>query len=373
MDQNRPKTPYKKYNKTGKPKFEPSPLRKKAMALASQYGMEEAIALQIAAGTLPLEMWQKKQIEKKSKQEMYKKLQEKIAAFSLQNSLSLETSLQVLRGAFSLKEYRDQKISKMEKNKEAQEFAAQSNIPLHIAKMILDKKFTLEEYFAKQEQKKERDQKAQEIKKQYPDLALSTCYMIVDNKINVEEFIKNKDQNREKRKEWYKNYLKEHQEENQPLANYLQKLKTKKIAIFLSRLGHESLSGIVIGYSPYEIKIKDKQNAIHICPKISLKFFCRLAYAERALSLMKVSPKLQKEPIPPSSNPYERYEIPDDLLKEEGKISLMLREGETFSGTIKWFTKYDIKLSLSATPKSNILIFRHAVVAAQPSEAQESE
>ncbi len=369
MEQNHTKTPYKKYNKPGKPKFEPSPLRKKAMALVDQYGMEEAIALQIAAGTLPLELWQKKQEEKKARLEVQKRVQEKISIFSLQNNnFALNTAIQILRGSFCLREYRDQKILKMEQRKEAQDLANKSNIPIHIALMIVNKKFTLEEYLARQEQKKQRDEKAQEIKSQHPELALSTCYMLFDNGINVEDYIKNKEQNKEKRKEWYKKYLKEHQEENQPLANYLQKLKTKKIPIFLSRLGHESLSGLVIGYTPYEIKIKDKQNRIHICPKISLKFFCRLSYAERVLSSIKVSPKLQKEPVPPSSNPYERYEMPADILKEGNPICLMLREGETFVGSIKWFTKYDIKLSLSSNPKSNVMVFRHAVIAAQASE-----
>ena len=119
MDQNRPNSPYKKYNKLEKPKFEPSPLKKKTMVLMEQYGMEEAIALQIAEGTLPLEIWKKQQEGKKNKLEMQKKLQENISAFSLQNSLSLEIAIQVLRGAFPLKESKDQKNSKMGKNKEA--------------------------------------------------------------------------------------------------------------------------------------------------------------------------------------------------------------------------------------------------------------
>ncbi len=339
-----------------------SEVRKKVEELMDKYNMPEATALQIATGIIPITVWEIEKQQELNSQNAAKTIEKHIARFSNQASLSLEASVAILKGAFSLKEYRDQKIAKMELQSRAEELAKKENIPLHIARCILQGKFTVAQYLQRQTEKQQRQQKAEEMHQAHPEVALGTCYAIVDQNLSIEEYLQQKEENQQKRKEWYKNYLVQHQDENQPLAQYIQRIRSRKINVFLGLFHQKAVVGSIWGHSPYEIKIKDENDQIHTIPKLNIKFFCRLSYAEQVLSGLEVRPEIQQNPELPSPNPYERYEIPPEFLQEGKKIKILLHEGEIFIGTIQWFSKYDIKLTLSFSPKVTVLIFRHAIM-----------
>lgn len=360
--QNRYNKHYNKGNKQKRYREPMSPLKKKAYEMMKQYRMDEATALEICSGVLPFEVWEEQQKELNYIHEKKAQLEDNIQKFSNQAMLSIRSSIHVLKGAFALKEYREQKISKLERTKKAELLAKKENIPLHIAKLIVDGRFTAKQYKEQQKKKADRHKQARDIQKKHPSIALGTCYSIIDEGIDVEIYLKRREVNREKRRIWYHNYLKEHQNDNRPLSLYLQKLKNKNIPVFFSHFSKNSYVRNVIGHTPYEIKVKNKYGKSAIFPKLDLKYICRASYAEKILSLLEINRELQESPISPSNNPYDRYKIPENLLKEGKKIKVVLGGGEIITGVIKWVSKYDMKLSLAYESKCSIIIFMHAII-----------
>ena len=340
-------------------------LRKRAQEIAEANGMDEGVALHIAAGVLPLELWTKRQEDLRRQEELELEIEQKVAQFASKAMLEPATAVKVLNGAFTLQEYCEQKINKIQRDREAEKLARNESISVHIARMIVAQRFTLEEYKQREAQKQERQQRALNLSETYPEIALATCYKIVDEGVDIEQYIKRRESNLEKRREWYRNYLRQHQDENKPLALYLQKLKNKKALILFSFYDSDAILGNVAGHTPYDIKVKTLKGKIVLKPKLHLKYFCRCSYSEKLLSLLSIDQQLQQAPQLPHANPYERYEIPADLLKEGNKIRVVLGEGEIFTGVVKWFSRYDLKLSLSHTPKATVLILRHAIIAAE--------
>ncbi len=346
--------------------IEKNEVRQKSDELMAQYHIPEGTALEIALGITPFSAWEKEKEKEQNLQKKWDEIEQNIKKFSNQASLGLDTAVQILKGSFGLKEYREQKISKMELQSRAENFAQKENIPIHIAKMILLGKFSLIDYQKRQEEHFQRQKKAEQIRRENSNITIGACYKIIDEGLTVEEYLIRREQNLEKRKEWYRNYLQQHQQENQPLAEYLQRLRNRRVLMFFSFFHHKTMLGTIIGHTPYEIRIRDSENKSIVCRKIDMKYLCRVNYVEQALSMIEVNKNLQENPIVPSLNPNERYQIPSDLLQEGKKIKVTLYEGETFIGIIQWYSKYDIKLSLSETPKSTVLIFRHSINDVQP-------
>lgn len=345
---------------------EKSEVRKKVEDLMERYpNMSEGTALQIAMGVLSLEGWEAQEQEQQNLQQKWCEIEEQFSQFSNSAKLHLQTAVSVLKGAFGLKEYREQKIIKMEIHSRAEELANHEKIPIHIAKMILLGKFTLEEYQARQALKQQRCEQAEQLHCQHPEIALGTCYAICDQGMSVDEYLERREMNQAKRKKWYREYLVQHSNDNQPLAQYLQRLRNRRVLLFVSLCNSKSLVGTVIGHTPYEIKFRTQQEQVLMIPKIDIKYFCRINYAEQVLALIKFVDIQQPPDLLSNNIPKTRYEIPNEFLEEGNNIQITLTEGEMFIGKIQWFSRYDIKIMLSFSPKASILIFRHAIVSAQ--------
>ncbi|WP_372366288.1 hypothetical protein [Candidatus Uabimicrobium sp. HlEnr_7] len=342
-----------------KPK-KPTQHSSKVKYFMRKYHMDEATALEIATGVVPIELWLEKQRLYKQNMVAKKKLQHELKKFTPNGTLTINNIVQILGSSFSSEEYQKQHQNFVKKEEEILELTKKYEMPIPIAKSIIDKKFTLEEYFKANEQKEIRKEKALQIKKAHADIPLETCYKLIDNNLNVDEYIEQQDLKEKKRGIWYKNYLKDRLQDNEPLNNYLQKLKKSKSLVTFHLYDMKSKIGIVHSYTPYELKILCNRKLITI-PKLDIKYFCRDRNNELILKSLTINRDLQKSPILPSKNPQERFKLPLEELKKDTKIEIFLGEGEQVTGYIDWFSKYDIKMKLQPTSRYSLMIFQHAI------------
>ncbi len=337
---------------------------RKVKKFVQQYGMDESVALEIACGIISLDDWFKREKEKEQKLNLHKNFEKDVKSFSSQAVFSIPCSMKVLEGTFGLGEYRTQKYNRLEREKKAHQLVKENEIPIYAARLIIDGKTTLEEHRATNSEKQDRKKKAEELKGKYQDLAIETCYQIVDRSITVETYLKERENNKKKRGSWYQTYLEDNIEDNRLLNQYFAKLRKLKVPVILYLYGKESVSGTISSYNPYEIVLKNRQGKKNY-PKLKIKYFCRLNYAENVYNSVNLEDTIREKPFQPDPDPQKRYNIPEELLKEKETVTFTLGEGEEFSGTVQWSSKYDIKLSLNRTPKATVMIFRHAIVQAK--------
>ena len=103
-----------------------------------------------------------------------------------------------------------------------------------------------------------------------------------------------------------------------------------------------------------------------VVDKLDLQYACQAASQAQVAEAVEVHPgivRLQLKPIGPR---FERYEVPNDALKQcQGKDSpwlrLVLRGGEVLEGRVEWWGGFDIKLELAGG--KSVVVFRHAVYA----------
>lgn len=334
--------------------------KKIVQELMEKYGMDEAAALEIIHGVLSLEQWQRKHKASKTTDQA-----RQVSTLLLQPRFTPRTTIAILKAVYALPQYQKQKGNRLANEKQAIILAEKENIPVAIAKKIVAGSLTLEEYQAQEQQKKERREKAIDIHQKYPELPLNVCYQIVDEKIEVQEFLERRTIRKQKRQNWYLSYLQNHQQENLPLSLYLQKLHNKKIKTFFTFFGHDSQMGTIIGYTPYNLKIKDRDGNIATYAKLKMKYFCRASYVHKVLSLLTFDPQWRDNQEMPNPDPEQRYQIPNEILQEGNLVEVTLGGGEVFKGLVNWASSYDIKLLVSAQPKASVVVFRHAVVAAK--------
>jgi hypothetical protein len=330
--------------------------------LMEKHGMDEAAAVEVVHGIISLEEWHRQHKKAKQSGDADNK---QASPFLSHTRFTPSAAVAILKAIYDIPQYQRQKNSRLASEKQAALLAEKENIPLPVAKKIVAGQLTLEEHLAEEQQKRERREQAIEIHKKYPELPLNVCYQVVDEKIGVQEFMERRTIRKQRRQNWYLTYLQSHQQDNLPLSLYLQKLIHKKIKTFFAFFDHDSMMGTVVGYTPYNLKIKDQSGKIEMYSKLNLKYFCRASYVHKVLSLIAINPEWRSQNVIPSSDPDERYQIASEMLQEGNVIELTMGGGEVVRGMVNWASSFDIKLLLSVQPKASIVVFRHAVVDAK--------
>ena len=351
------------HKKSGKNHHSADIIKKDVQDLMTKHNMNEAVALEVFHGVTPLEMWQ--MAHGQSRKELPELQLKKAKDFSPQVRFAPKTALAILNALFKLPEYQEQKLTKMTQEKQAYDLSQKENLSLSTALSIVSGQMTLEEYQAKEQSKQERREKAIETHHKYPEIPLNVCYQIVDENVTVQQYQERKSLRKQRRQTWYLNYVKQNQEKNVLLACYLQKLQHKKIKTYIALFNQDSIMGIVVGYTPYNVKMKDRAGNLTTLTKLDIKYLCRGSYVEPIFSKMAIDRERQKTRSLPDADPQQRYLIPEELLQEGKMIELVLVSGETFKGQINWASCYEIKLLLAERPKASAVIFRHAVIEAK--------
>lgn len=327
--------------------------------LMCKYNIDEATALEVLTGVIPIELWLEKQKMYNENVVANQTFKDALEQFTPNGKLSLENVTIILEKVFSSTEYNNKNQIFVEQEEQAANLVNKHNMSVPVAKSILDGKFTLEEYLKGKEKKETRKKQALEIKSKYPTIALETCYKLIDEKTDVEKYLKEQTEKEEKRGAWYKNYLKDRSDDNELLNNYLAKLRKNKSLVAFHLYGMKSQIGIIHSYTPFEIKIISNRKTILI-PKLELKYFCRNRNNEEILNVMSIDRNQQKKPIIPSKNPKKRYSLPS--LKKGQKIEISMGEGEKIIGYVDWVSRFDLKIKPQPTSNLSAMIFNHSII-----------
>jgi CspA family cold shock protein len=98
--------------------------------------------------------------------------------------------------------------------------------------------------------------------------------------------------------------------------------------------------------------------------KLEVKCLYKFKNAGPITRTVQVDEAIKKKKLMPAEKIKDRYFIPnillEELVKNKKKVTVTISDGESMSGPIDWYTKFEFLLSLS--PRLKVLVFRHAIV-----------
>jgi len=137
----------------------------------------------------------------------------------------------------------------------------------------------------------------------------------------------------------------------------------RAVAIAVALLGFEVLQGPIDKVTSYGFVLAGRD--VH---KLEAKYACEAKQRSRVEKALRWDEKHKAAPQRPGERPQDRYGRPDWLLFEwlqsSQAVYVTLVEGECFTGTVSWFSRYEIGLEFSKG--SSLTIFRHAIVLMKP-------
>ncbi len=123
----------------------------------------------------------------------------------------------------------------------------------------------------------------------------------------------------------------------------------------------ESIHCTVKQLGAYKLALLCDKDILKI-PKLNIKYCYKREYEQSVKTNIQYDEGIKSQSLEPIKSIKERYQIQDDLLQKarRGKsaIRLILRGGEIITGTIDWFSPYEIKVEF---PEGNVIAYRHAV------------
>lgn len=143
---------------------------------------------------------------------------------------------------------------------------------------------------------------------------------------------------------------------------YIQKQIKNKTPMVFEMYKQTTLKGIITNRFIYSLKVKEDENITQV-HKLNIKFLYKQEYEEFVEEATSIDEDVRSQGLTPIVPRSERHDIDNGLLldcyQNKNLIKVITREGEVMSGTIDWFSKFDIKLELN--DKGSVIIFRHAI------------
>jgi len=145
----------------------------------------------------------------------------------------------------------------------------------------------------------------------------------------------------------------------------------------------ESIHCTVKQLGAYKLGLLCDKDILKI-PKLNIKYCYKREYEQSVKTNIQYDESIKSQSLEPIKSIKERYQIQDDLLQKarRGKstLRLILRGGEIITGTIDWFSPYEIKVEFHEEssiplhrPKGNVIAYRHAVYNFAVLDGQENQ
>ena len=137
----------------------------------------------------------------------------------------------------------------------------------------------------------------------------------------------------------------------------------RAVAHIVGVLGFDVLQGAVEQVTNYGFVVDGRE--VH---KREAKYVYDAQLRSRVEKAMRWDDERKAAPLRPAKRPQDRYGRPDWLLLQwleaSQVVGVTLVEGERFTGTVSWFSRYEIGLEFARG--SSLTIFRHAIVLMKP-------
>ena len=134
--------------------------------------------------------------------------------------------------------------------------------------------------------------------------------------------------------------------------------------MFFGLYGGQVLLAQIEEIMRYEFVLKDENGSKQI-KKTDIQFCYNAEKAMHIFALADTNETIKKRALQPIIARKRRYKIKYSTLKnarkEKKHLTVTMRGGEVFTGTIKWFNLYEIKLLLDSENDADLLLFRHAI------------
>lgn len=161
----------------------------------------------------------------------------------------------------------------------------------------------------------------------------------------------------------YRRRMDEHREKNRE-RSVLIEAGEAGAPLALGVHGHSTVTGKILAVQPYMVEIEGSE-PVH---KLQIKYASAPAVASKVAAAIQWNPELKAAPRDPITRPQDRYACSDKRLfryvDRELELEFALLEGERFKGIPRWFSRYEIGLSVRPDPKGapvDVVIFRHAL------------
>jgi sRNA-binding regulator protein Hfq/cold shock CspA family protein len=147
-------------------------------------------------------------------------------------------------------------------------------------------------------------------------------------------------------------------------STYLKKLIKEKIKVLVCLTKNRTITGLIKKIKPYEIIVASDTSGEIAIPKLEILYLHKEHYTERLVGIITSNEAIKDKVIDVPTKVTQRFHINNELLKEafnkNATVKLTLVDGSMVSGSINWFTKYELLFWVH--PKANLFVMRHAIV-----------
>ena len=123
------------------------------------------------------------------------------------------------------------------------------------------------------------------------------------------------------------------------------------------------ISAIIIRRFTYDLDLLINGRERKRINKLDVKYCYKRSHESKVLSEISSDEEVKAMNLQPTENKAERFQIDDQVLlqcyRERTPVTLTMIGGETFSGMIDWFSKFEIKIEFPS--RKSIVAFRHAL------------
>jgi sRNA-binding regulator protein Hfq len=143
---------------------------------------------------------------------------------------------------------------------------------------------------------------------------------------------------------------------------FLKQKKNKEPMVFVRADGTE-LEGPVTGILPYHFYVGDGPEQQQY-EKLSMLYCYKKEHEDELKTVLAPrDPAVHQMGLEPSRDRTVRYQVPEAELKActdgKRKVVFVMQNGQTLSGTVDWYSKFNVKLRLAQD--ASVVLFTHAV------------
>ena len=134
--------------------------------------------------------------------------------------------------------------------------------------------------------------------------------------------------------------------------------------MFFGLYGGQVLLAQIEEIMRYEFLLRGENGSKQI-NKTDIQFCYNAEKAMHIFALTDTDETIKKRALQPIISRKRRYKIKQSTLKnarrEKREVTVTMRGGEVFTGSVKWFDLHEIKLVLDKENDADLLLFRHAI------------
>jgi len=117
---------------------------------------------------------------------------------------------------------------------------------------------------------------------------------------------------------------------------------------------------------PFLLAVQIPDGSYKSFSKRELSAFCSVSLSPQVLGMRQIAPESQRDLLP-ADKPKNRWPFPEDLVSGwvGQRVQVQLLNGSSWTGILRWNSRYTFLLGAHSTGEPEVLLFKHACCAVE--------